>query len=142
MPELARSIAARLRKFIGDRRRAERCSVQLPFAVSLLDDRSSGSATQTHSIDGHTLDVSTTGLALIVPAIRIGDHYFAGEGRVLRIDLELPVGPVVIQATAVRYERLDEDESEKGYLIGVNITAMSDSDRVRYNEYVGGLLNK
>jgi len=142
MPELARRIAARLRKFIGDRRRAERCSVQLRFAVSLLDHRSAGNATQTHSLDGHTLDISMTGLALIVPAIRIGDQYLAGEGRVLRIDLELPVGPVAIQATPVRYERLDEDESEKGYLIGVNITAMSDPDRARYNEYIGGVLTK
>ncbi|MDQ2856866.1 MAG: PilZ domain-containing protein [Acidobacteriota bacterium] len=142
MPELARSIAARLRRFVGDRRRAERCRLQLPFALSLLGDRPTGSATQTHSIEGHTLDVSTTGLALIVPAIRIGDHYLAGEGRILRIDLELPVGPIVIHASAVRYERLDEDENEKGYLIGVNITAMSDSDRARYNEYVGGFLTK
>jgi hypothetical protein len=142
MPELARSIAARLRKFIGDRRRAERRRLQLPFALSLVDERSAGSATQSHSIDGHTLDVSTTGLALIVPAIRIGDHYLAGEGRVLRIDLELPVGPIVMQATAVRYERLDEDETERGYLIGVNITAISDSDRARYHEYLAGFLTK
>jgi hypothetical protein len=142
MPELARSIAARLRRFIGDRRRAERCRLQLPFALFLLADRPSSSATQTHSIEGHTLDVSATGLALIVPAIRIGDHYLAGEGRVLRIDLELPVGPIVIQATSVRYERLDEDENEKGYLIGVNISAMSDSDRARYHEYLGGFLTK
>ncbi|MCU1267312.1 MAG: PilZ protein [Acidobacteria bacterium] len=139
MPELARSIAARLRKYFGDRRRAERLNVQLPFAVSLWDKRPDGNASQRYALDGHTLDISATGLALLVPAIRIGDHYLAGEGRGLRIELALPLGPIVIQATAVRYERLDEVESEKGYLIGVNITAMSDPDRASYDEYLSGL---
>jgi hypothetical protein len=142
MPELARSIAARLRKFFGDRRRAERVKAHLPFAVSLLDDRAVNNSRGPHSLDGHTLDISTSGLALIVPAIRIGDHYLAGEDRGLHVALELPAGSVAIQATAVRYERLDEDESEKGYLIGVSITAMSDSDRARYNEYVAHLFEK
>ena len=142
MPELARSIAARLRRYLGDRRRAERVKAHLPFAVSLLDHRAVNNSRRPHSLDGHTLDISTSGLALIVPAIRIGDHYLAGEDRGLHIDLELPVGPIAIQATAVRYERLDEDESERGYLIGVNIAAMNDSDRLRYNEYLAGLLIK
>lgn len=142
MPELARSIAARLRKFIGDRRRAERVNVKLSFAVSLLDHQSGRDTRSASRIFGHTLDISATGLALIVSAIRIDDHYLAGEGRTLRIDLRLPEGEVVIQGSSARYEPLDESESEKGYLIGVNITGMSDADRALYNEYVEGLLTK
>jgi hypothetical protein len=138
---VAISASARLHRFIGDRRRAERIEAHLPFAVSLTGDRAINDLRRAHSLDGHTLDISTSGLALIVPAIRLGDHYLAGEDRTLQINLELPVGPVTIQASSARYERLDEDESERGYLIGVSITAMSDSDRVRYNEYVAGLLN-
>ena len=42
------------------------------------------------TLNGHTLDVSTTGLALIVPAIRIGEHYLAGADRKLHVKLELP----------------------------------------------------
>jgi c-di-GMP-binding flagellar brake protein YcgR len=142
MPELARSIAARLRKFIGDRRRAVRVNAKLPFAISLLDHQSVRDSLPTSRLYGHTLDISLTGLALIVSAIRIDDHYLAGEGRTLRIDLELPAGEIVIQANSVRYERLDESESEQGYLIGVNITVMSDSDRALYNEYVDGLVSR
>ena len=142
MPELVRQIAARLRRYIGDRRRAERVKAHLPFAVSLLDDWAGNNSRRPNSLDGHTLDISTSGLALIVPAIRIGDHYLAGEGRGLHIDLELPVGSIAIQATAIRYEPWDEDEFERGYLIGVNIITLSDPDRVRYNEYLAGLLNK
>jgi len=78
----------------------------------------------------------------MLSVIRIGEHYLAGENRRLRIKLELPGGPVEIQATSVRYERLDEENSETGYLIGVSITEMSESDRARYDEYISSLLKR
>ena len=142
MPELTRAILARLRKFIGERRRAERRQIRLPFAISLGDERTSKGSRQPQSIEGHTLDISTSGLALMVPAIRIEGRYLAGEDRPLRIKLELPVGPIEFQATPVRYEQFEEDESEMGYLIGVRITAMSESDRRRYDEYIAALVKK
>jgi hypothetical protein len=114
----------------------------LPFSLSLVDDRLAKGSRKPRSIDGHTLDISASGLALIVTVIRIGDQYLAGENRRLLINLELPAGPIAIEATSVRYERLDEEESEMGYLIGVNITAMSESDRARYDEHIAGVPKK
>src|SRR2546422_7718148 len=111
MPELTRTILGRLRNFIRDRRRAERLQVSLPFTISLVDERSSR---RPKSTDGHTADISSSGLALVLSVIRIGDQYLAGENPKLRIKLELPVGPVEIHATSVRYERLDEENSETG----------------------------
>jgi hypothetical protein len=73
-------------------------------------------------------------MALILPAIRIGEHYLMGEGRNLRLIIELPTGPIEMDVTPVRYERLDEDETDKGYLVGVQIAEMSDHDRARYNQ--------
>ena len=64
---------------------------------------------------------------MIVPAIRIGGQYLVGEDRVLQIALELPSGP--IQMRRLRYERLDEEGDELGYLIGVHITKISDQHR-------------
>src|SRR6267142_1080295 len=98
MPELARNIVARLRKYISNRRRAERFRVRLPCSISLLEDRPGRDSRRPRSVDGHTLDISSSGLALIVSAIRIGDQYLAGENRHLLINLELPAGPVAIQA--------------------------------------------
>jgi hypothetical protein len=107
----------------------------LPFSLSLPGVRSNARGAQ-HSLalEGFTRDVSATGLALILPAIRIGEHYLTGEGRILRITLEFPTGPIQIDAVPVRYERLDENEPEKGYLVGVKIAEMSDDDRARFNE--------
>jgi hypothetical protein len=140
MPELMRAIAARLHKFVGNRRRAPRYRMRLPFTLSLLDARSNrGGGRRPPVIEGFTRDVSETGLALILPAIRIGEHYLTGEGRSLHLTLEFPTGPLQMVVTPVRYERLEEDETEKGYLIGVSITEMSDPDRARFNEGMKGV---
>ena len=88
-------------------------------------------------LDGYTLDVSTTGLALIVPAIRIGEHYLAGDDRKLHVKLELPTGPVEMKVASVRYEGLDDDS---GYLIGARILEMSDSDRASFEKYVAKVM--
>jgi hypothetical protein len=82
------------------------------------------------------LDVSTTGLALVVPAIRIGEHYLAGADRKLHVKLELPSGPVEIKVAAVRYESLEDDT---GYLIGARILELSDTDRVSFEKYVANV---
>jgi PilZ domain len=136
MPELMRSIVARLHRFVGDRRRAPRYRLRLPFTISLPDVRSGSAngARRAASLEGFTRDVSATGLALILPAIRIGEHYLTNEVRPLRVMLELPTGTIQIEAVPVRYERLDESETEKGYLVGVKITEMSDDDRARLTE--------
>ncbi len=93
-------------------------------------------------MDGHTLDFSMTGLGVIVPAIRIGEHYLVGDQRRLRLKLDLPVGPVEMQVKPTRYESLEEDNSERGYVIGVQILAMADDDRTTYDKFISRLANQ
>jgi len=81
------------------------------------------------AIQGYTRDISSTGLGLIVPAIRIGEHYLTGEDRLLKIVLELPSGPIQMIVTPVRYEPIDPDEDEQGFVIGARITEISPQDR-------------
>ncbi len=138
MSELPRRIVSRLRRFIGNRRRSKRVRARLTFTLSLSDPRvNSNGARRLPSLDGHTLDVSSTGLALIVPAIRIGEHYLAGADRKLHLKLELPSGPVEMKVASVRYESLEDDS---GYLIGARILEMSDTDRVSFEKYVAKVM--
>lgn len=140
MPELARSLVSQLRRFVGDRRRSKRRKVQLPFSLTL-----SGAATgangsrRSDSLRGHTLDVSSTGLALVVPAILLGEHHLIGENRRLKVRLELPNGPVEMQVIPIRYESLEDHKTETGYLIGVKIVEIADEDG-RFAEFVAGAL--
>ena len=138
MSELPRRIVSSLRRFIGNRRRSRRVCVRLAFTLSLSDPRvSTNGRRRLPSLDGYTQDVSTTGLALIVPAIRIEEHYLAGTDRKLYVKLELPTGPIEMKVAPVRYESLEDDS---GYLIGARIVEMSDTDRVSFEKHVAKVL--
>ena len=138
MSELPRRIVSRLRRFIGNRRESRRVRTRLSFTLSFSDPRvSSNGSRKLPKLDGYTLDVSTTGLALVVPAIRIGEHYLAGADRKLHLKLELPSGHVEMKVASVRYEGLEDDS---GYLIGARILEMSDADRASFEKYVAKVL--
>lgn len=140
MPELARSLVSQLRRFVGDRRRARRKSARLPFVLSLagLPGKLNGSRPGP-VVKGHTLDVSENGVALVVPAILLGEHHLIGENRKLNVRLELPAGIVEMKVAPIRYESLDEHKTETGYLIGAKIVEMNESDRIVFIDYVSAL---
>jgi len=142
MSEVPRKIVSRLRRFFRNRRRSKRARVQLNFTLQVGDARTtSNGSRRVPSIDGHTFDISKTGLALIVPAIRIGHYYLAGNDRRLNVKLEIPGGPVEMQLLPVRYESLNEEEQKAGYVIGARIVEMEKEDRAQFEEYLSGLLN-
>lgn len=129
----------RLREIVADRRQAARFKAQrkarLLFNVSVVSDETGESRTQTIPLVGFTRDISETGLALVVPSLRIGDRYLVDEGCTLRVVLlDLPTGEAEVYATPVRYEELQEPEI--GHLIGVQITGMDDEDRSRLLQYL------
>lgn len=137
MSELPRRIVSQLRRFIGNRRRTRRARVRLNFTLSLGDPRtSSNGLRRLPSLKGHTLDISTTGIALVLPAIRIGEHYLVGDDRRLHLKLELPNGPVELTVIPVRYESLEDDGEESGYLVGGKIVDLNEVERSRFNEGV------
>lgn len=142
MSELPRRIVSQLRRFIGNRRGHKRVRARLNFTISLSDPRvNKNGSRRLPTLDGHTLDVSTTGLALIVPAIRIGEHYLAGSDRRVYLKLQLPSGPIEMKVATVRYEALEETDEETGYLIGARIVEMSDADRASFDKYLAQILN-
>ena len=143
MSELPRRIVSSLRRFIGNRRRSTRVRARLTFTISLSDPRvKPNGSRRLPTLNGHTLDISTTGLALVVPAIRIAEHYLAGAERKLYVKLDLPTGPVEMKVATVRYESLEESREESGYVIGARIAEMSDQDRASYDSYVAKVLKR
>ena len=143
MAEFTRTVVSRLRKFVGDRRRTKRQRVRLALSISIASPaKSITGSRRTVSMDGHTYDLSANGVAFVVPAITLGEHHLVGENRSLKVQLELPSGPVEMQVLPVRYERLEEHKSETGYLIAVKIVGMLEEDRARYGEYVSTLLQR
>ena len=141
MSEVPRRIVSRLRRFFGNRRGSKRARIELNFTLQLGDPRtSSNGARPLPSLDGHTLDISKSGLALIVPAIRIGNYYLAGSDRRLNVKLDIPGGPIEMQLLPVRYEGVVEEERKTGYVIGARIVEMDKKDRAQFEEYLAGLI--
>jgi c-di-GMP-binding flagellar brake protein YcgR len=137
MPELMRAIANHLRDWVGNRRRAPRYKTHVLCSISLLGVKAStANASRKSSLEGHTCDISATGVGLIVPAIRINERYLYAEGTTLVVGLHLPDAKIEVHAVAARYERLDEDAKEKGYLVGAVFTEMSDAARGILNAYL------
>jgi hypothetical protein len=138
MPELIRSFASRLRRLVRDRRHADRRQVRLGISLTIQNPKTREPLAGAGTIEGYTRDISPNGLAVIVPAIRLGEHYLAGENRILLITVQIPDGSILIHASPVRYQKLDEEQPEEAthYLIGARIVAISDEDRSRLSEYL------
>lgn len=119
-----------------DRRQSPRLNAtlqaRLEFSV-LLREADAGSGVQhLRACAGHTLNISTHGLAVILHAQNIDEQYLLGGEGSMAIELDLPNGlSIEIQATPVRYEKLDE-----GYLIGARISEMSERNRELFEEYL------
>jgi hypothetical protein len=140
MPELMRSMVARMRVYIGNRRRARRYRLSVHFNVSIFDPKLSREQLE-HApyLEGNTSDLSTSGLGLIVPAIRINDRYLTAPDQTLHLMLELPSGRIEMRVAPVRYEQLEREGVASGYLIGVRIAGMGDADRTRFEDYLSQL---
>jgi hypothetical protein len=105
--------------------------------MSIVDEQSDQqSPPRTLKLVGHTRNISETGLAFIVPSLRIGEQFVPLLNSRMLITLYLPSGHVEIHAAPVRYEQLPAQDPERGYLIGVRITEMADEEWVRMVEYV------
>lgn len=137
MLQLIRSLETGLRNFVRSLRQSPRYSPQLPFTLSMLDQEGTGGVRLALKLSGHTRNISETGMALVVPAIRKGDHHLAARNRRLLIVLELPNGTIRLQAAPIRYERLSQSDSR--YLIGVRIISISDDDKLRFLKYLNRL---
>ncbi len=128
----------------SDSRRATRHAAQLDarlfFQLSAPEPTGTNDnairTPRTLRLVGRTRNISETGIAFIVPTLRIGDEFAHVIGSRLLIRLYLPAGHVEIHATPVRYEQLSQSSSERGYLIGVRITEMTDAEWVRMVEYI------
>jgi len=133
-------LLARLRKYVGDRRRAPRRGARfvarLPLTVTPLGDAEDFEPGAQTSLAGSTRDLSARGLTLLLPGVRIGSRYLTDNEGYLGLKVETPSGPVCMLAAPARFEHLTEGDEGYGYLLGVRIVKMGDGDRASYLSYL------
>lgn len=120
-----------------DRRQSPRIratlDVRLEFSVLMRDaEPAEGGVQHLRACAGHTVNISAEGLGFVLHAQSIDEQYLLGAEGSMSIELDLPNGlSIEIQATPVRYEKLEE-----GYLIGARISSMSTRNREFFEEYL------
>lgn len=118
---------------------AARKGIAVPVKIWFEPDRATGplrSPNEIMVVTGETSDLSKTGIAFIVPSIRIQENYLVGEGRTLNAELDLPDGKVRMQVVGRRYEQVGTHISTARFLIGAEITRISDNDRAVYQDFL------
>ncbi|HEY6189283.1 MAG TPA: PilZ domain-containing protein [Pyrinomonadaceae bacterium] len=153
MTTLIHQLVTRLRRaWANNRREAERYDAELEAQISarLLLSISLPNAQERPGADararlliGSTRNVSETGLAIVVPTLRVGSNLITEENCTLRIVLDIyPEGVVEMDAVVVHHRQFDEKDTEAGYLVGVSISEMSEDDRRHYLEYLATLAQR
>ena len=134
MSNLIAKLAASLRKHFGDRRAAPRYHLEERLTVSVERPNVGGRPSNLPTaVYGYTRDVSESGLAFVLPELKVGGHHFDVAGRAMSIRLKLPRGPVEMQVAYVRHARL---EDEAGYLVAARILGMSPRARTLYQSFI------
>ena len=108
------------------------CEVELLADLSLLDT-DAGEPLESLIFMGQTSDLSSAGLAMIIPSTIIDERFCSGDNR-LHLSLHLPDGVIRLEVTPVRCERITGANSSQGYLLGTRITDVK--QRERFERYI------
>jgi hypothetical protein len=136
---MLRKLIAKFNRSLTERVVAARHNYAVPIKIWIEPDMATGKLQKTVeylTISGETKDLSKTGIAFIVPAIRLREYYLVGENRTLNAELDLPSGKLRMQVVGMRYEPVGQSGSETKYLIGAAIQRMTNEERDAYEEFL------
>ncbi len=136
---MIRKLIWKFRKSMSERAAPRRYDYQMPISLSFEPCKNNGksNAPACLSVRGNTKDLSVSGIAFVVPSIRLREYYLVGENRLLDVELSLPSGKIKMQVIGRRYEQLgDEHSSTTCYLIGASIREITDEDRKTYEDFL------
>jgi hypothetical protein len=139
MSDVIRKFISRLNLSFVENRSARRYNLQVPVRITIEPDEANGKLTtrrESLSASGETKDLSKSGIAFIVPSIRLREYYLVGENRTLQAELDLPNGKIRMQIVGVRYEQIGIHDSTVNYLIGAKILFISPLEQEIYEEYL------
>lgn len=135
MLDMIRSFGDNVRSFLRRFRPAQRFSSRVAVKISLLDYAGS-KYTPIPIMNGQTFNMSSSGLALLLPDITLEGRSLVVEGTKLLVVLDLPNGIAKLQATPIHFRRADKYVKNSGYVVGIKITEMDSSNHSRYVRYL------
>lgn len=136
---MIRNAVAKLNKYFAERfvssRRKHTAAIKIWFEPDINTERNRELA-KAACILGETADISRSGLAFIVPNIRLQEKYLVGQERMLNIEIDLPNGKVALQAMGRRYEKVGVHLSMEKFLVGAQILKLEPSDEETFFHFL------
>jgi hypothetical protein len=116
-------------------RRAFAAPMKVWFDPDVKSDRALEAA-RSACILGETVDMSRSGIAFLVPFIRIKEKYLVNQDRVLNVEIDLPGGKVSMRVVGKRYEKVGMHTSVERFYVGAEITEITDADMTAYEYFL------
>jgi hypothetical protein len=137
MRDIFRSVGDNVRNLLRQlKQAAPRFDSQISVRLSLLDYKYVDGKMTIPVMGGKTINMSATGLAMIVPNITLNDKSLIAKGTELTIVLDLPSGIIRLKATPIHHRRVSRFMKNSEYILGVQITEIEDDARARYLKYI------
>jgi hypothetical protein len=136
---MLREIATRFNKVIAERRAAPRKKVSVAVRVRFAPDRYSVGHIKNSeklSLSGSTQDISECGVGLVLPSIRLDQHYLVGQDRPLIVEMDIHDRTIIMKVIGRRYEEIGEHLSVRRFVVGAEIVEMSPTDRAAYDYFL------
>ncbi len=144
---MIRKLVSKFNKSLTERVLSPRKNYEVPIKLWFEPNSSTGKLklpVENLVIMGETKDLSYSGIAFIVTAIRIQENYLVGDGRTLHAELDLPSGKIQMEVVGQRYEQVGQHISTARYLVGAKITRITRENKEAYEYFLryGGKLKK
>ena len=136
---MIRELITRFNRSLSERMVSSRRRCTAPVKIWFDPDINSESAREIarqNCILGETADISRTGIAFLVPVIRLKEKYLVGHERMLNVEIDLPNGKVYLRALGKRYEKVGIHISTERFLVGAHIYSLEGQDREIYETFL------
>lgn len=133
--ELINKFNSSLSERMVSSRRRHKASMKVWFDPEINSERALEAA-RAACIFGETVDISRTGIAFLVPSIRVKEKYLVGHQRDLNVEIDLPTGKVFMRVIGKRYEKVGIHISSERFLVGAHIIGLSGQDRENYEAFL------
>ena len=85
---------------------------------------------------GNTVDISRTGIAFLVPSIRVKEKYLVGHDRMLNVEIDLPAGKINMRVMGKRYEMVGEHSTAERFQVGAHIVEVAGESKENFNTFL------
>jgi hypothetical protein len=116
-------------------RRKHTAPVKIWFEPEINSERARELA-RSSVVLGETFDISRSGIAVLVPSIRVKEKYLVGQDRVLNVEIDLPNGKVHMKVMGKRYEKVGMHISTERFLVGAQILSVDPDDKETYEAFL------